>query len=71
MNQFQQKFLDHLVKLAVADKSYAWWAAKNYAAMYPEELSELPALLTTEMKKRQALNVQQTGGARNEIRKKD
>lgn len=54
MNEYQQKFLNHLVKLAHLEKHYAWEAAKRYAEMYPEELAGLPAMLTAEMNRLKA-----------------
>ena len=56
MNPYQQKFLDHLVRMAAQDKALAWWSAKNYAEMDPYQLSDLPQLLTAEMKRLQGLN---------------
>ena len=35
--------------MAQMDKAFAWWAAKNYAQIYPEELAEMPAKLTESM----------------------
>ena len=56
MTPYQQKFLDHLVRMAAQDKALAWWSAKNYAQMDPYQLADLPALLTAEMKRLQGLN---------------
>lgn len=56
MTPYQQKFLDHLVRMAAQDKALAWWSAKNYAEMDPFQLSEMPAMLTAEMKRLQGLN---------------
>ena len=56
MTPYQQKFLDHLVRMAAQDKALAWWSAKNYAEMDPYQLSDLPQLLTAEMKRLQGLN---------------
>ena len=60
MTPYQQKFVDHLVRLAIVDKVYAWSAAKKYAEIFPEELGEVPQLLTSAMKERQRLREQQT-----------
>ena len=49
MTNYQQKFLDHLVRMAAQDKALAWWSAKNYAAMDPHRLAEMPKMLTARM----------------------
>jgi hypothetical protein len=51
MTPYLQKMLNHCVWMAEREKSYAWWAANNYAQMDPA-LEELPALLTAEMRSR-------------------
>lgn len=56
MTPYQQKFLDHLVRMAAQDKALAWWSAKNYAEMDPYQLADLPQVLTAEMKRLQGLN---------------
>lgn len=56
MTPYQQKFLDHLVRVAAQDKALAWWSAKNFAELDPYQLSDLPALLTAEMKRLQGSN---------------
>lgn len=45
----QQQTLSHLIKMAKLDKKYAWWAANHYAKLHPDELGEMPALLTSAM----------------------
>lgn len=57
--QYQAKFLEHLVDVALGnakrpgDKRAAWESAKNFALLDPFQLSELPTLLTQEMKRLQ------------------
>ena len=46
----QARVLAHLVRMAKLNKSYAWWAAKNYAALHPDELGEMPQMLTQAMR---------------------
>ena len=46
----QARVLAHLVRMAKLDKSYAWWAAKHYAALHPEELGEMLQMLTQAMR---------------------
>ena len=36
--------------MAQMDKSYAWWSAKRYAEILPQELSEIPNLLVSAMR---------------------
>jgi len=55
MTPYQQKFLHHLVRMAQQDKALAWWSAKAYAEMDPYQLSDMPSLLTAEMKRLQGL----------------
>ena len=55
MTPYQQKFLDHLVMMAHKDKAYSWSAAKAYALLDPFQLSDMPAMLTAEMKRLQGL----------------
>ena len=46
----QARVLAHLVRMAKLNKSYAWWAAKHYAALHPDELGEMPQMLTQAMR---------------------
>ena len=55
MTPYQQKFLDHLVRVATQDKALAWWSAKNYAQMDPFQLADLPQVLTAEMRRLKSL----------------
>ena len=62
----REKFLAHCIHLATIDKAYSWWAAKNYATLYPQELSDLPEFLTQEMKARQRSSLQVIEGGKSE-----
>ena len=61
MSPYQERVLAHLVSLALVDKTYSWWAAKNFAQIDPHLLSEMPSLLTQEMRRRNE-QVRQEGG---------
>ena len=54
MTPFQSEVLAHLVRMALQDKKLAWWSAKNYAQIDPYQLQDIPALLTAEMKPKEA-----------------
>ena len=47
-------YLNHCVRMCIADKIYGWSAANTYSKMYPQLLSTLPELLTQRMKALQA-----------------
>lgn len=66
MTPYQQKFLDHLVMMAHKDKAYSWSAAKAYALLDPFQLSEMPAMLTAEMKRLQGLNAYESSTVKTE-----
>lgn len=51
MDPYQTKILNHLVMMAQTQKAYAWWSSKFYAELDPEQLADMPKLLTAAMKK--------------------
>ena len=57
MTPYQQRFLDHCVRMAMIQKQYAWSAAKRYAEM-DESLKDLPTWLTAEMRQRNEVRSQ-------------
>ena len=49
----QTRWLNHLIRLCAAgQKQHAWHQAKHLAQGNPEELAELPALLTEMMRRK-------------------
>ena len=59
MTPYQQKFVSHCIDLAanpLYGKDYANWAVKNYAKLDPYQLSNLPALVMQEVKRRKAVD---------------
>lgn len=45
-------YLNHCVRMCIADKIYGWSAANTYAKMYPQLLESLPALVSERMRQR-------------------
>lgn len=43
------RVLEHLVKMARVDKQYSWWSAKNFAAINPFDLADIPDRLKKQM----------------------
>ena len=43
------RILEHLVRMALVDKQYAWWAAKNYASLNPSDCKDMPDQLKQRM----------------------
>lgn len=53
MTPFRSRVLAHLVWMAQRDKAYAWAASKHYAQLCPQELGDMPQLLTAAMRHKQ------------------
>jgi len=53
MTPFRSRVLAHLVWMAQRDKAYAWAASKHYAQLCPQELVDMPQLLTAAMRHKQ------------------
>lgn len=44
-----ERTLEHLVRLAAADKAYSWWAAGHYQRLDPHELGDMRDRLVERM----------------------
>ena len=62
-----QRYIAQCVKWCEAgQKAHAWHLAQEAGTLYPAELSDLPELLTAEMKARQRSSLQVIEGGKNE-----